>query len=194
MKTSSTGVSMGGGILHTRGKKHYTIMKKKDNQKIKRAKICIECKSNAEGFCKRHNAMCYIVNKECTKMKGTKQQPQAKTIKKQQQEEQLQDKTLQKQQQGVLKEYKRLLAARNSAKAKRVGENAAAQKAAATRKRDKLLDEFLCSVGEMKLPEKPLPKKPLPKKPHKKKQTTPKVSKADRMANYNKGRMDNTIL
>jgi hypothetical protein len=43
-----TGTSMGGGIINTRGKRHYAIMKMKDKQKNNRAKICIGCESNRE--------------------------------------------------------------------------------------------------------------------------------------------------
>lgn len=69
MKSNKTGTSMG-GIINTRSKKHYAITQKKDNQKIKRAKICIECKNNQEGYCNKHKNWCGKVNYICLGIKN----------------------------------------------------------------------------------------------------------------------------
>lgn len=68
MKSAKTGTSMS-GVINTRSKKHYAITQKKDNQKIKRAKICIECKSNQEGYCNKHKNWCGKVNYICLGIK-----------------------------------------------------------------------------------------------------------------------------
>lgn len=61
---------MGGSIINTRGKKHYAIMKKKDKQKTDRAKVCIGCESNREGYCLKHTEWCFKVNYICLKVKN----------------------------------------------------------------------------------------------------------------------------
>jgi hypothetical protein len=61
-----TGTSMGGKIIRTRrSKKNYAVIQKKNSQKIKRAKICIECESNTEGYCNKHKEWCFKVNYIC---------------------------------------------------------------------------------------------------------------------------------
>lgn len=60
---------MGGALINTRSKKHYAITQKKDNQKVKRAKICIGCKSNQEGYCNKHKEWCFKVNYICLGIK-----------------------------------------------------------------------------------------------------------------------------
>lgn len=65
MKTgTNTGI-----IINTRDKKHYSITKKKDEEKKKRAKICIECEFNEEGWCKKHKNWGYKVNYICLGVK-----------------------------------------------------------------------------------------------------------------------------
>ena len=59
-----TGTSMS-SIINTRSKEHYAIMKKKDTQKRKRAKVCIDCKNNNDGFCNKHKNWCGKVNYIC---------------------------------------------------------------------------------------------------------------------------------
>ena len=61
---------MGGTLINTRSKKHYAITQKKDNQKIKRAKICIGCESNQEGYCNKHKEWCFKVNYICLGVKN----------------------------------------------------------------------------------------------------------------------------
>lgn len=61
---------MGGHIVNTRKKNHYAIMKKKDTQKNKRAKVCIGCESNKEGYCYKHNEWCSMVNYICLGIKN----------------------------------------------------------------------------------------------------------------------------
>lgn len=53
-------------IINTRGGEHYAIMKKNDTKKKNRAKTCIDCKDNNEGYCNKHkdwgNKVNYICN------------------------------------------------------------------------------------------------------------------------------------
>lgn len=70
MKSTKTGTSMGGALINTRSKEHYAITKKKDNQKIKRAKSCIDCESNQEGYCNKHKNWCGKVNYICLGIKN----------------------------------------------------------------------------------------------------------------------------
>lgn len=35
------------------------------NQKKKKASICLSCKSNIEGYCKKYACKCYIASNEC---------------------------------------------------------------------------------------------------------------------------------
>ncbi|WP_338587717.1 hypothetical protein QIT93_05340 [Clostridium baratii] len=62
MKTgTNTGI-----IINTRGKKHYCITKKKDEEKKKRAKICIRCEFKGDGgWCKKYKEWGYKVNYIC---------------------------------------------------------------------------------------------------------------------------------
>ncbi|MCB2361977.1 hypothetical protein [Clostridium estertheticum] len=65
-----TGTSM---VITTRSKQHYENMRKKNSQlnsqKKKRAKICIGCENNKEGFCFKHKSWCYSVNSSCSGVK-----------------------------------------------------------------------------------------------------------------------------
>lgn len=54
-----------GTIIHTRTKKTQQLINKKDSQKRKRAKNCINCKYNKEGFCNKYNSWCHGVNYIC---------------------------------------------------------------------------------------------------------------------------------
>lgn len=45
-------------------------MAKKDAQKKKRAKVCIDCESNQEGYCIKHKAWCGKVNYICLGIKN----------------------------------------------------------------------------------------------------------------------------
>lgn len=59
---------MGGTIVHTRdSKKHHEFIMKKEHVKRKRAKVCISCENNEDGFCSKHGAWCSIVNLKCIK-------------------------------------------------------------------------------------------------------------------------------
>lgn len=41
-----------------------------EKAKVKRAKICISCKDNNEGFCMKHKEWCYKVNYICLGIKN----------------------------------------------------------------------------------------------------------------------------
>ena len=69
MMNKKTGVSMS-TIINTRSKKHYAIMAKKDNEKKKRAKICIGCEFNHNSFCRKHKENCFQVNYICLGVKN----------------------------------------------------------------------------------------------------------------------------
>lgn len=60
-----TGVSMGGTIEYTRSEKTKKFIQKKDIQKKKRAKNCINCEDNKEGYCNKHKNWCGKVNYIC---------------------------------------------------------------------------------------------------------------------------------
>lgn len=70
MKDDKTGVSMGSKIINTRDKKHYAIQNKNNSEKNNRAEICISCKDNNEGFCKKHKNWCGKVNYICNGSKN----------------------------------------------------------------------------------------------------------------------------
>lgn len=57
-----TGTSM---VTNPRSKQYYENMRKKNSQKKKRAKICIDCENNKEGFCLKHKEWCDRVNYIC---------------------------------------------------------------------------------------------------------------------------------
>lgn len=57
-------------IIHANDKKRKEIQIKKSNARSKRAKICVDCESNEEGFCKKHNAWCGRVNYICLGIKN----------------------------------------------------------------------------------------------------------------------------
>ncbi|MCC0728922.1 hypothetical protein [Clostridioides sp. ZZV14-6044] len=64
MGKGATGVNTG-TIIHTRTKKTKQWINKKDSKKRKRAKICVDCKDNKEGFCNKYNSWCHGVNYIC---------------------------------------------------------------------------------------------------------------------------------
>lgn len=57
-------------IVKTRDEKHYAIMKKKDTEKKNRAKICISCDNNSDGFCSKHKEWCVKTNWICLGIKN----------------------------------------------------------------------------------------------------------------------------
>ena len=65
MSGKKTGVSMGGSIEYTRSKKTKSFIAKKDGQKNKRAKVCLNCVDNKEGFCSKFKNWCSKVNYIC---------------------------------------------------------------------------------------------------------------------------------
>lgn len=83
MKISS-GVSMGSKVKNTKGKEYYANRKKKDKEKLERAKICIDCVKNNEGFCNKHREWCFKVNYICLGIKNPYEYipPKAKVSKK----------------------------------------------------------------------------------------------------------------
>lgn len=59
-----SGVPMS-GIINTRGAKHKAIARKKDDQKLKRASVCLGCEHSNGGFCTKHKGWCGQVNYIC---------------------------------------------------------------------------------------------------------------------------------
>lgn len=64
MKLLKTGTSMS-MIINTRRKKDKEYFQRRYIENKKRAKICLECESNKEGFCKKHTEWCNMVNWIC---------------------------------------------------------------------------------------------------------------------------------
>lgn len=52
-------------IIHTRTAKVKKYEKKKNSLKEKRAKQCIDCESNKEGFCNKHLKWCSVARLQC---------------------------------------------------------------------------------------------------------------------------------
>lgn len=52
-------------IVTQKAKEKKRINAKKSSERKKRAKICINCKYNDEGYCKKHSAWCGRVNYIC---------------------------------------------------------------------------------------------------------------------------------
>ena len=67
--SNKTGVNTS-TVINTRGAEHYAIMKKKDTQKKNRAKTCVDCKDNNEGYCSKHKGWCNSVNYICSGAKN----------------------------------------------------------------------------------------------------------------------------
>lgn len=63
-------------------KKRYATTKKKDNQKLKRAKVCIDCEKNNEGFCNKYREWCFKVNYICLGIKNPYEYKMPKSNKK----------------------------------------------------------------------------------------------------------------
>lgn len=63
---------MGGKIIYTRKKtkEQIALMKKKDKQKVNRAKVCIGCVNNQNSFCTKHKERCFKVNYICSSVKN----------------------------------------------------------------------------------------------------------------------------
>lgn len=75
--TNKTGTSMSSIVIT---KKAIDKIKKSE-EKNKRAKICIDCRCNQNGYCLEHSAMCYRVNYICLGIKDPYEykMPKAKT-------------------------------------------------------------------------------------------------------------------
>lgn len=69
-------------IIDIRSGEHYAIMKNKDTKKIKRAKTCVDCKDNNDGYCSKHKGWCNSVNYICNGVKDPYEYKFAKTKKK----------------------------------------------------------------------------------------------------------------
>jgi len=63
MAKGATGVNTG-TVIRTKTKKARVIEYNKQRKKIKRAKKCISCTYNKEGFCTTQKEWCSLVNKE----------------------------------------------------------------------------------------------------------------------------------
>lgn len=48
-------------------KERWAALRYKGAQKKKKANICLSCKSNIEGYCKKYACKCYIASNECEK-------------------------------------------------------------------------------------------------------------------------------
>lgn len=59
-----------GTIIHMENSPIIKKANKKSASRGKRAKICIECKSNKEGYCSKHNNWCGKVNYICLGIKN----------------------------------------------------------------------------------------------------------------------------
>lgn len=57
-------------IIDTRSEEQKNAYQKKGRQKNKRAKTCMNCPDNEEGFCKKYKEWCTQVNYICTGEKG----------------------------------------------------------------------------------------------------------------------------
>lgn len=64
-----TGVNTG-TIIHVENSPIMKKAYKKSTSRQKRAKICIDCKSNKEGYCSKHNNWCGKVNYICLGIKN----------------------------------------------------------------------------------------------------------------------------
>lgn len=65
-----TGVSMGGIVITKKAIDKQKNLIKKSNERKKRAKICIECECNNEGYCSRYTDWCGKVNYICLGIKN----------------------------------------------------------------------------------------------------------------------------
>nr|DAE48195.1 MAG TPA: hypothetical protein [Caudoviricetes sp.] len=76
-----TGVNTG-TIIHVENTPIIKRANKKSVLRNKRAKICIDCKDNEEGFCKKHKGWCGRVNYICLGIKDPYEYKQLKLDKK----------------------------------------------------------------------------------------------------------------
>lgn len=58
-------------IIDIRSENHHKIVKEVDTNKKKRAKTCIECKDNKEGYCFKYKGWCNSVNYICNIFKDS---------------------------------------------------------------------------------------------------------------------------
>ena len=70
MIKQKTGTSMGSIVITKKAIDKHKINIKKSNARNKRATICIECESNAEGYCNKYSAWCGKVNYLCLGIKN----------------------------------------------------------------------------------------------------------------------------
>ena len=65
MQNKKTGISMCGSIEYIRKGNRKKFIDKIEKVKKQNAKICLECKSNKEGYCNKHKGWCGKVNYIC---------------------------------------------------------------------------------------------------------------------------------
>lgn len=65
MKNKNTGTSMCGSIEYTHIGSKKKFLNKIENIKKENAKVCLNCKSNIDGYCRKHNGWCGKVNYIC---------------------------------------------------------------------------------------------------------------------------------
>lgn len=70
MNNKKTGTSMGRIIITSKAIDKRKIQIKKSKERKERAKICLNCKSNEEGFCKKYSSWCGRVNYICLGIKN----------------------------------------------------------------------------------------------------------------------------
>lgn len=75
-----TGVNTG-TIIHVENTPIIKKAHKKSALRQKRSKVCLDCSSNQEGYCKKHNGWCGRVNYICLGIKDPYEHKQHKPIK-----------------------------------------------------------------------------------------------------------------
>lgn len=70
MNNKKTGTSMSNIIVTKKASTKKRIEKEKSNLREKRAGICISCKWNKDGYCKKYKSWCGRVNYICLKIKN----------------------------------------------------------------------------------------------------------------------------
>lgn len=76
-----TGVNTG-TIIHVEDSPIMKRAFKKSELRQKRAKVCIDCSSNEDGYCKKHNGWCGRVNYICLGIKNPYEYKPPKAVKK----------------------------------------------------------------------------------------------------------------
>lgn len=103
-----TGVNTG-TIIHVEDSPIMKRAYEKSDLRQKRAKICIECLNNEEGYCKKHNGWCGRVNYICLGIKDPYEYKVPKSLRKSKKYKKIQKKSKQlsaKQIDNLAKRYK----------------------------------------------------------------------------------------